>query len=136
MHVSIAPRVSYFLSLERTSFRNEEGDELHHHPANPTLCSTLAHHRLAWAACYISDRQISIRVGRAFWSRGPGPLIALRRQDFPSLQPEVRGDGSVGEDYASIFQATLDLTQLFSNVHDVLYASRGSSVKLMAGGLC
>jgi hypothetical protein len=28
--------------------------------------------RLAWAACYMSDRQISVRIGKAFWSRGEG----------------------------------------------------------------
>lgn len=50
--------------------------------------------------------------------------------DFPSLQPQNPGDA----DYASILQANLDLTQLFSNVHDVLYSGMGSSMKLMLAG--
>jgi hypothetical protein len=76
---------------------------------------------------------LSARIGRAFWSRGPQPLLSLggqSRHDFPSLQPQ-----SVGEDnHASIFQAHLDLTQLFSNVHDILYSGMGSSMKMMLAG--
>jgi hypothetical protein len=50
--------------------------------------------------------------------------------DFPPLQPQARDE----TDYASILQANLDLTQLFSNVHDVLYSGMGSSMKLMLAG--
>jgi hypothetical protein len=78
-------------------------------------------------ACYMSDRQISVRTGRAFWSRGPGPLTGFTRGDFPTLQPKTPGD----ENYASIFQATLELTQLFSNVHEVLYTQKGSQLKAL-----
>jgi hypothetical protein len=73
------------------------------------------------------DRQISVRTGRAFWSRGPGPLTGFTRGDFPTLQPKSSKD----ENYASIFQATLELTQLFSNVHEVLYNQRGSQLKAL-----
>lgn len=39
------------------------------------------------------------------------------------------------EDFASIFQATLELTLLFSNVHDVLYSNPGNSMRShLAGG--
>lgn len=75
-------------------------------------------------------------MGRAFWSRGPGPIVGVGRHgrqtfdDFPSLQPQEPGD----DDHASIIQASLDLTQLFSNVHDVLYAGMGSSMKAMLAG--
>ena len=82
------------------------------------------------SACYVSDRQLSARIGRAFWSRGPGPLAGLGRHEFPTLQPLSPGD----DDHASIFQASLDLTQLFSNVHDVLYSGMGSSMKAMLIG--
>lgn len=81
-------------------------------------------------ACYMSDRQISIRVGKAFWSRGPGPLTSLRRDDYPTLMPQSPNE----EDHASIFQATLELTQLFSNVHDVLYSNPGSSFRSHLSG--
>lgn len=109
MHVGTALRIGYFLGLDRYSFR------VHDAAKDPQW----QRKRLVWTACYISDRQISIRIGKAFWSRGPGPLTTLRKEDFPSLQPRFAGD----EDYASIFQATLELTMLFSNVHDTLYGS-------------
>jgi hypothetical protein len=57
-------------------------------------------------------------------------MTGLSEQDFPSLQPLAPGD----EDYARIFQATLDLTQLYSNVHDVLYSGMRSSGQMMLMG--
>lgn len=84
---------------------------------------------LTLAACYMSDRQISVRIGKAFWSRGPGPMTGLNAQDFPSLRSRNRND-----DYSAIFQSNLELTQLFSNAHDVLYASKNRASQLNAGG--
>lgn len=122
MHVGIALRIGYFLGLDRYSF-HVRGDDV----KDPQW----QRKRLVWTACYISDRQISIRLGRAFWSRGPGPLTTLRKEDFPMLAPA----GPTDEDYASIFQATLELTLLFSNVHDVLYSNPGNSMRShLAGG--
>jgi hypothetical protein len=120
MHVGLALRSGYFLGLDRTSFRGDpagdpEGD---------------ARKRLAWTSCYVSDRLISVRIGRAFWSRGPGPMTGFVSQDFPSLQPIKEGD----EDYAKIIQATLDLTQLYGNVHDVLYSGMRTSSQMMLMG--
>ncbi|KAJ9271226.1 transcriptional regulator family: Fungal Specific TF [Paecilomyces variotii] len=120
MHVGLALRTGYFLGLDRTSFRGDcAGDP-----------QTDERKRLAWANCYISDRLISVRIGRAFWSRGPGPMTGLVSQDFPSLQPMSDGD----EDYANIFQASLDLTQLYGNVHDVLYSGMRTSNQMMLMG--
>lgn len=116
MHVGTALRIGYFLGLDRYSF-HVRGDDV----KDPQW----QRKRLVWTACYISDRQISIRLGRAFWSRGPGPLTTLSRTDFPMLAPASPGE----EDYASIFQATLELTLLFSNVHDVLYSNPGNSMR-------
>jgi hypothetical protein len=104
MHVGIALRTGYFLGLERTSFRSESAEE----------AKVDSRKRFAWANCYISDRLISVRVGKAFWSRGPGPMTGLSPTDFPSLAPQSPDD----EDYGKIFQATLELTQLYSNVSD------------------
>ncbi|KAB8237269.1 uncharacterized protein BDW43DRAFT_297640 [Aspergillus alliaceus] len=120
MHVGLALRSGYFLGLDRTSFRGD--------PTGDT--ETEARRRLAWTSCYISDRLISVRIGRAFWSRGPGPMTGLVSQDFPSLQPIKDGD----EDYAKIFQATLDLTQLYGNVHDLLYSGMRTSNQMMLMG--
>lgn len=50
--------------------------------------------------------------------------------EFRPLQPEAPDE----TDYASVLQANLDLTQLFSNVHDVLYSGMGSSMKMMLAG--
>jgi hypothetical protein len=120
MHVGLALRSGYFLGLDRTSFRGDSSGDT----------ETEARRRLAWTCCYISDRLISVRIGRAFWSRGPGPMTGLVSQDFPSLQPIKDGD----EDYARIFQATLDLTQLYNNVHDVLYSGMRTSNQMMLMG--
>ncbi len=120
MHVGIALRTGYFLGLDRTSFRSEGAEEANNDGRK----------RLAWAACYVSDRLISVRIGKAFWSRGPGPMTGLSSQDFPSLQRINTAD----EDYARIFQATLDLTQLYSNVHDVLYSGMRTSGQMMLMG--
>jgi len=57
-------------------------------------------------------------------------MTALRAHDFPSLQPR-NGNQS---DFAAIFQANLELTQLFSNAHDVLYATKSRSNQLNFGG--
>ncbi|KAE8151955.1 hypothetical protein BDV25DRAFT_80572 [Aspergillus avenaceus] len=120
MHVGLALRSGYFLGLDRTSFRGDSSGDT----------ETDARRRLAWTSCYISDRLISVRIGRAFWSRGPGPMTGLVSQDFPSLQPIKEGD----EDYARIFQATLDLTQLYGNVHDLLYSGMRTSNQMMLMG--
>lgn len=120
MHVGMALRTGYFLSLDRTAFRQESDEE----------AKIDARKRFAWANCYVSDRLISVRIGRAFWSRGPGPMTGLSSRDFPTLQPAQPGD----EDYGKIFQATLDLTQLYSNVHDVLYSGMRTSGQMMLMG--
>lgn len=120
MHVGLALRSGYFLGLDRTSFRGD--------PANDAQSD--GRKRLAWTSCYISDRLISVRIGRAFWSRGPGPMTGLVSKDFPSLQPLTSAD----EDYAKIFQALLDLTQLYGNVHDVLYSGMRTSSQMMLMG--
>ncbi|KAK9239690.1 transcription factor [Lipomyces kononenkoae] len=120
MKIGLAIRVAYFLGLDRTSFRGNSAED----------SEMEAHRRLAWISCWISDRLISVRIGRAFWSRGPGPMTGLVSQDFPSLQPQNNGD----EDYAQIFQATVELTQIYSNVHDVLYSGMRTSNQMMLMG--
>lgn len=120
MHVGLALRMAYFLALDKYSFRVvDQGKDPDHNRK-----------RLIWTSAYVSDRHISIRIGKAFWSRGPGPLTTLRREDYPSLIPNSPNE----EDYASIFQANLELTQLFSNVHDVLYSNPGSSFRSHLSG--
>lgn len=78
----------------------------------------------------MSDRQVSIRLGKGFWSRGPGPASNLRAVDFPSLQSQQLGPDNMG----LLFQAQLELTQLFSNAHDILYSSTNHREQLYVGG--
>lgn len=75
----------------------------------------------------MSDRQISVRVGKAFWSRGPSNLA-------PSDLNECFTSRKDGNDEASVFQANYELTQLFSNAHDILYASRDHRDRLFSSG--
>lgn len=120
MHVGLALRIAYFLALDQYSFRFvDQGKDPNHDRK-----------RLVWTATYISDRHVSIRIGKAFWSRGPGPMTTLRREDFPTLMPQNPNE----EDYASLFQANLELTQLFSSVHDTLYANPGTSFRSHMSG--
>lgn len=121
MYVGTAVRLGYLLGIDRSGFRQERESQ----------SADLNRKRLAWAACYMSDRQISVRVGKAFWSRGPGPMTALRAEDFPSLKARPN---SADDDHGAIFEANLALTQLFSNAHDVLYATKDRSNQLNFGG--
>jgi hypothetical protein len=67
MYVGTAIRLGYLLGIDRTGFRTEHEDQ----------SAELNRKRLAWAACYMSDRQISVRIGKAFWSRGQYSLCVL-----------------------------------------------------------
>ena len=120
MHVGIAIRAGYFLGLDKTSFRDDATAE----------SESYKRKRLAWTCCYISDRLISVRIGRAFWSRGPGPTADFEAGDFPSLKSEASAD----DDYAKILLATMKLTQLYGNVHEVLYTGMRTSYQRMLTG--
>lgn len=78
----------------------------------------------------MSDRHVSIRLGKGFWSRGPGPSTILRAADFPTLQAQQMGS----DDLSLLFQAHLELTQLFGNAHDILYSSTSHREHLYLGG--
>jgi len=73
---------------------------------------------------------VSIRLGKGFWSRGPGPSTVLRAADFPTLQAQQMGS----DDLSLLFQAHLELTQLFGNAHDILYSSTSHREQLYLGG--
>lgn len=80
---------------------------------------------------YLADRQISVRMGQSFWSRGPSLSSTLTAQDFPSLKPLP---GSEGGDFALILQAHLELTQIMYNAHGVLYSSARRTLALVNDG--
>nr|RBQ83536.1 hypothetical protein FVER53263_03065 [Fusarium verticillioides] len=120
MLVGVAIRLAYLQNLEQTGLvQRVEGAPEH-----------LSRKRIAWATCYMSDRQVSIRLGKGFWSRGPGPSVNLRAADFPYLQTQKLGNDNL----ALLFQAHLEITQLFSNAHDILYSSSSHREQLYIGG--
>ncbi|TWU77753.1 hypothetical protein ED733_008599 [Metarhizium rileyi] len=120
MLVGLAIRLGYLQRLEQTALLPEDGE--------PSL--EVSRKRVVWAACYMSDRQVSIRLGKGFWSRGPGPALHLRAEDFPTLHAQALGPDSMG----LLFQAHLELTQLISNAHDILYSSTSHRKQLYVGG--
>jgi hypothetical protein len=79
---------------------------------------------------YLADCQISVRMGQSFWSRGPSLSTKFTAADFPTLHPS----SSTEEDYAFILEATIELTQLLHNAHDVLYTSRSRTLEIMQMG--
>jgi hypothetical protein len=120
MYIGTALRLGWFLGIDRAAFKSDSHDD----PAK------FNRKRLVWSACYICDRQVSVRLGKGFWARGPGPLSGLTASDFPTLQRTASSE----DDWALIFQANLELTQIFSNVHDILYSSKGHGWKEMLEG--
>ncbi|POR37074.1 Uncharacterized protein TPAR_02721 [Tolypocladium paradoxum] len=120
MLVGMAIRLGYLQRLEQTALL----------PETEAQSADASRKRIAWAACYMSDRQVSIRLGKGFWSRGPIPSINWRAADFPSLQAQALGSDNL----ALLFQAQLELIQLFSNAHDILYSSSSHRKQLYLGG--
>lgn len=120
MYIGTALRLGYFLGIDRSSFKPDSRED-------PKLFNRK---RLTWLACYMCDRQVSVRVGKGFWSRGPGPMTGLKGSDFPSLSSQ----SPEGDNWALQLQANLELIQIFSNVHDILYSSKGHGWKEMLEG--
>lgn len=120
MQVGVAIRLGYLQRLEQTGLLQ----------AKDPKPDQFSRKQLAWAACYMSDRHVSIRLGKGFWSRGPGPSTLLRAADFPTLQAQQMGT----DDLSLLFQAHLELTQLFGNAHDILYSSTSHREQLYIGG--
>lgn len=126
MLIGLAIRGAYGIGLDK------EATKLYHE-AERTV--ELERARLAWTYCYLFDRHVSLRLGKAFWSRGSavcfqgfssshqtGPTAAPI--NFPYLRELKSGDKGVEhsqEDLASLVQAYVELTQLMSNAHDTLY---------------
>lgn len=80
---------------------------------------------------YLTDRQISARLGQAFWSRGPAPGSRLTADDFPSLKPTP---GVTTEDLSGVLQATIELTQILHNAHGILYSSTTRTLDMIYQG--
>jgi hypothetical protein len=77
------------------------------------------------------DRQISVRLGHSFWSRGPALSSHFTEKDFPSLKSP---SGVNDQSYASVLEATLELTQLIYNAHQILYPSTDKTLTMIHNG--
>jgi hypothetical protein len=136
--VGQAVRQAYFLRLDRTSFRSEasnETDELIDRKRLVWTCErvTLSNGNIILTfdiVVYLADRQISVRMGQSFWSRGPSLSTKFTATDFPTLQP----NSMAGDNHASVLQATIELTQMLHNVHDILYTSKSRTLEIMLMG--
>lgn len=69
-------------------------------------------------------------MGQSFWSRGPGLSTRFTADDFPSL----RLSSDAEHKYAHVLQATVELTQLLHNVHDIFYASSDRRIQMIRRG--
>ncbi|OQD89983.1 hypothetical protein PENANT_c002G09137 [Penicillium antarcticum] len=116
-----AVRHAYLLRLDKASFREKVDGEPYELENRK---------RLAWIFVYIADRQISVRMGQSFWSRGPSLSTRFTAKDFPSLQLSVDSE----HNYALVLQATIELTQLLHNAHDILYSSKERRLQMVRLG--
>ncbi|KAI5118828.1 hypothetical protein M0805_009406 [Coniferiporia weirii] len=140
MLVGMAVRTGYMLGLDQKTLRpltpgvedkSGKADE-------PGENERLDRERLAWTYCYIFDRSISIRSGKAFWSRGPGlcfqrthsGALPSASESFPSLRP-IAG---LQDDFSAMLQAYTELTQTMASAHDVLYPSKDRTIALVRVG--
>ncbi|KAN0104165.1 hypothetical protein V8E51_009910 [Hyaloscypha variabilis] len=149
--IGLAVRFSYFLGLDQKTLLRpgEVYDE------------QMSRERLAWTYCYVFDRQVSIRLGKAFWSRGPGLCFRTQpeadininleaHKNFPTLARngpdmltkdgfnndsvhEQNAGASIGDD-SSLVLAYVELTQILTNIHDTLYPSRDRTIALVHVG--
>ncbi|RFU27556.1 hypothetical protein B7463_g8774, partial [Scytalidium lignicola] len=149
--VGLAVRFSYFLGLDQKTLL---------HPSQ-VRDEQASRERLAWTYCYVFDRQVSISLGKAFWSRGPGLCFQLQQEssmdiileahsNFPTLASDLpkipaneeqsnssNNDQNAGVsigDHSSLILAYVELTQILTNVHDTLYPSRDQTIALVHVG--
>ncbi|KAH8107514.1 hypothetical protein DFH11DRAFT_1732247 [Phellopilus nigrolimitatus] len=140
MLVGMAVRIGYMLGLDQKTLRpitpsvEEDSSGIVNDADKLLENERLDRERLAWTYCYIFDRSISIRSGKAFWSRGPGlcfqrthcGMVPSASESFPSLGP-IPG---VQDDFSAMLQAYTELTQTMASAHDVLYPSKDRTIAL------
>lgn len=128
MLIGCAIRHAYGLGLDKVATRV--------HPDSERTFE-LERSRLAWTYCYLFDRHVSLRLGLAFWSRGPAVCFqgfSSSAQTGPAAAPgnfPFLIQGPQQEDLASLVQAYVELTQLMSNAHDCLYPNAARTRSLV-----
>ncbi|OJZ90814.1 hypothetical protein ASPFODRAFT_179849 [Aspergillus luchuensis CBS 106.47] len=120
--VGLAVRQGYLQRLDQAAFRSFS------HSGSKQRTEQ---DRIVWAYIFIADRQISVRLGQSFWSRGPSLAAKFTADDFPSLQPRPENDN---EDYASWLQASMELIQILHNAHAILYSSKDRTLAMVYEG--
>ncbi|KAL2833909.1 hypothetical protein BDW59DRAFT_138268 [Aspergillus cavernicola] len=120
--VGLAVRHGYLQRLDQAAFRNSNSNQSKERAEQ---------NRLIWTYIWMADRQISVRLGQSFWSRGPSHTAKFTHQDFPTLQPCPENDN---EDYASALQATMELIQILHNAHAILYTSKERTLAMVYEG--
>ncbi|OBS16019.1 hypothetical protein FPOA_13222 [Fusarium poae] len=120
--VGLAVRLGYLLRLDTAAFRNFIDDESKEQEERK---------RLVWVFVYLLDRQISVRLGHSFWSRGPALSSHFTKNDFPSLKSSIDVNH---HSYAAVLEANLELTQLIYNAHQILYPSNDKTLTMIHNG--
>ncbi|WRT70083.1 uncharacterized protein IL334_007077 [Kwoniella shivajii] len=134
--IGLAVRSAYELGLDKIALRLLPDSER-------TL--EIERAKVAWTYCYLFDRHISIRLGKGFWARGAAVCFqgysssaqtgpAAGHGNFPFLSEIGDEEDHPQDDYASLIQAYLELTQLMSNAHDVLYPNASRTRSLVMHG--
>ncbi|KAL1413416.1 hypothetical protein Q8F55_001182 [Vanrija albida] len=134
-----AIRAAYGLGLDRLAL--EDGEQN----------MDLERARGVWTWCYLYDRTLGLRTGLAFWSRGPAICFsgyssisqtgeAAAAVHFPyMMNPTSATPGEpptlvdVNES-ASMMQAHLELTQIMTNAHDILFSTPSRTSALVRKG--
>lgn len=123
----LAIRAAYGLGLDQIAIEINEAERT----------ADLERARSTWTWCYLYDRTIGLRTGLAFWSRGPslcfvgyshisqtGERAAV--SNFPYMLNHGPASPSTDNDTdsASLMQSLVELTQIMTNAHDILYPSK------------
>lgn len=137
-----AIRAAYGLGLDQLALEDGERN------------ADLERARGVWTWCYLYDRTLGLRTGLAFWSRGPTICFqgysdiaqtgeAAARLHFPYMMQQSADTPSTNapspalfdsNDSASMMQATLELTQIMTNAHDILFSTPSRTKNLVRKG--
>ncbi|KAF7586966.1 hypothetical protein BBP40_007965 [Aspergillus hancockii] len=120
--VDLAVRHGYLQRLDQAAFPNNNSSDSKERADQ---------NRLVWAYIFMTDRQISVRLGQSFWSRGPSLAAKFAARDFPTLQPRPKNKN---EDYTSVLQASMELIQILHNAHAILYSSKERTLAMVYKG--
>nr|XP_018260769.1 specific RNA polymerase II transcription factor [Kwoniella dejecticola CBS 10117]OBR82927.1 specific RNA polymerase II transcription factor [Kwoniella dejecticola CBS 10117] len=139
----LAIRAAYLLGLDQIALEINEDERT----------PDVERARSVWTWCYLYDRTID-EFRLAFWSRGPSLCFvgyshisqtgeAAARMNFPlQLSPGSESENNDGDpssstshdDSASLMQALVELTQIMTNAHDILYPSKSRTAVLVRQG--